>query len=98
MGIVAQMDAEKLTIVKIFTESHALKQLMKGDVLVTINNMAPMEYNGEQEVVVEVLRGKRNLKLAWTEKLGSFGSYYEIQKLDQVSEKHATNMEMWIGV
>ena len=97
LGIVAQMDAEKLTIVKIFTESHAHQQLMKGDVLVTINNMAPMEYNGEQEVVVEVLRGKRNLKLAWTEKLGSFGSYYEIQKMDQVSEKHATNMEMWIG-
>lgn len=98
LGIVAQMDADKLSIVKIFTESQAYEELMRGDVLVSINNMAPSEYNGEQQVTVEVLRGNRNLKLAWTEKIDSFGSYYEIQKMDQISEEHTTNMKMWIGV
>ncbi len=96
LGIVAKMEAEKLTVEKLIDESQAKNYLMLGDILVSINSQVPSEYKGDAAVKMEIMRGERSLKPNWQEGKDSFGSYYEISRVEHISEEQAENLRLWI--
>jgi len=97
LGIVAKMDAEKLTVEKLINESQAKNHLMRGDIIVSINSQAPMEYNGDNTVKMEIIRGSRSLHLYWVENNKAFGTYYEISRMEKISDEQRLNLRMWVG-
>jgi predicted metalloprotease with PDZ domain len=97
LGIVAKMEAEKLTVEKLINESQAKNHLMRGDIIVSINNQVPSEYKGDAAVKVEIMRGSRSLLLNWVENNMPFGTYYEISRLEDISDELRLNLRLWIG-